>query len=283
MKKFLVFLLLSIILFYGVHFMFERNDPSKGEPRRIEVGMGMTVKEFIERNHLEMGPWKPQQYIVDVDDIGDWMPIQFTDNWIALRLVEGEQSFELPPGRTLHVSQRAGVINGIALRPFAQPRPLNEMHDYVVELLKMLETKGWQPSSPIKVPSKPEDFDFGGKSLFAELTSSSGSILQMNLRDYGLAPKQESFILKFDPTHKPSEESRTYLLQVTVDRGVSDISYGDLIYPRRIFETGDVTQPLPLRFWIEDPDWTPEKAGMVPTTPEERANAESSKWKMPTK
>jgi hypothetical protein len=70
---------------------------------------------------------------------------------------------------------------------------------------------------------------------------------------------------------------------VTVDRGVSDISYGDLIYPRRIFETGDVTQPLPLRFWIEDPNWTPEKAGMVPTTPEERANAESSKWKMPTK
>lgn len=97
MKKFLVFLLLSIILFYGVHFMFERNDPSKGEPRRIEVGMGMTVKEFIERNHLEMGPWKPQQYIVDVDDIGDWMPIQFTDNWIALRLVEESRALSCRP------------------------------------------------------------------------------------------------------------------------------------------------------------------------------------------
>lgn len=263
--------------------MFKRDDPSTGDPRLIEVGMGMTVKEFIERNHLEVGPWKQQEYVVDVDNIGDWMPIQFTDNWITLHVLDGAQSFDLPPGRTLYVSQQAGRINGVALRPFAQPRPLSEMHDYIVKLLSQLESKGWQPTLAITVPSKPEDFDSGGKSSFAELKSSSGNILQMNLRDYGLAPKQESFILKFDPTYKPAEQSRTYLLQVTVDSTEEIPSYGELIYPRRIFETGDVTKPLPLRYWIDDPVWTPEKAGMVPTTREERANAESSKWKMPPK
>lgn len=282
-KKFVLVCVLLIALFYGVKFMFQRDDPANGEPRHIEIGMGMTVREFVERNHLPTGPWEPQGYMVDANDIGDWMPIQFVDNWIALHVLDGDQSFELPPGRTLHVSQEAGRTNGMALRPFAQPRPLGEMRDYIVKLLAQLQAKGWQPTSPIKVPSRPEDFDIVGKSLFASLESPSGSILQMNLRDYGLAPKQESFILKFDPSHKPAEQSRTYLLQVTVDDMVDTPGYADLMYPRRIFETGDVTKALPLRYWIENPDWTPEKAGMVPTRPEERDNPESSKWKMPPK
>ncbi|TDK31277.1 hypothetical protein E2F50_20260 [Rhizobium deserti] len=247
----------------------------------IEVRMGMTVREFIERNHLQVGPWKAQEYVVDANDIGDWMPIQFTDHWIALHVLDAEQSFELPPGRTLHVSQEAGRISGVALRPFAQPRLLDEMREYIVGLLTQLEAKGWQPTLAIKVPSQVEDFDAGGKSSFADMKSPSGNILQMNLRDYGLAPKQESFIFKFDPNPKPAEQSRTYLLQVTVDSTQEMRGYGDLIYPRRIFESGDVTKPLPLRYWLEDPDWTPEKAGMIPTKPEERSNAESSKWKMP--
>ena len=263
--------------------MSKPNDPSKGAPRKIEVGMQMTVKDLISRNNLRIGPREPQGYVIDVDYLTDWMPIFFDDNWIALQVLEGAQSFELPPGRTLQITQRAGRIDGLAFRPFDQPRSLNEMHDYIASLIATLEEKGWQPTLRIKIPSKPEDFDSNGKSLFAEMKSPGGSSLQMNLRDYRLAPRQESFILSFDPSHKPAEASKTYLLEVTVSSSENEVSYGDLIYPRRIYELGDVQKELPLRYWIEDPDWTPEKAGMVPTTPEERATPESSKWKMPPK
>ena len=283
MKKILLTLLFLFAAFYGVNYMFKRNDPAKGESRLIEIATEMTVKQFIEQNHLEMGPREPQGYVIPVDKITDTMPIQFVDNWIRLRVEDGAQSFELPPGRTLHVDQKAGRIHGLAFRPFAQPRPLPEMHDYIVSLLAMLEQKGWRPTSPTKVPSKPEDFDFNGKSLFAELVSPSGNVLQMNLRDYGMAPKQESFILNVNPAHTPAAESRTYLLQVTMDNDNGDISYSDMLYPRRIFVHGSEKKDISLRLWIDDPDWTPQKAGMVPTTPEERPHSYSSKWKMPEK
>lgn len=263
--------------------MSSPTDPSRSEPHKIEVGMGMTVRDLIERNNLKMGPREPQRYVIDVDYLTDWMPIFFDDNWIALRVLEGAQSFDLPPGRTLQVTQRAGRIDGLAFRPFDQPRSLSEMHDYIATLIATLEEKGWQPTVQIKIPSKPEDFDSNGKSLFAEMKSPSGSSLQMDLRDYGLAPKNESFILSLNPNQTPAAESKTYLLQVTVSNSENEVSYGDLIYPRRIYELGEVQKELPLRYWIEDPDWTPEKAGMVPTTPEERASSGSSKWKMPPK
>lgn len=276
-------LVIVVVIFGGGYLLPKSNDPSDSAPRQIDVGMQMTVKDFITRNNLSMGPREQQGYVIDVDYLTDWMPIFFDDNWITLRFIEGAQSFELPPGRTLQITQRAGRIDGLAFRPFDQPRPLNEMHDYIANLIVTLEGKGWQPTLRIKIPSKSEDFDSTGKNLFAEMQSPSGSSLQMSLRDYGLAPKQESFILSFDPTHKSADESRTYLLEVTLSSSENEISYGDLIYPRRIYELGDVKKELPLRYWINDPDWTPQKAGMVPTTPEERANSESSKWKMPPK
>ncbi|AKI00502.1 hypothetical protein IMCC20628_01792 [Hoeflea sp. IMCC20628] len=262
--------------------MFRRNDPALGKPRVIEIGMQMTLKEFIERNQLSIGPRVEQGYKIDADKLTDRMPILFDDNWIELHYLEGNFSFELPPGRTLQITQEAGRVNGFAIRPFAQPLPLNEIRDYTEALVATLKHKGWQVNPPLNIPSTPEDFDLSGKSLFAEMSSAGGNILQMNLRDYGLAPKQESFILNFNPFHKSAEATRSYLLQITIDTGEVAPSYSDLIYPRRIFVNGDVKKPVPLRLWIQDPDWTPQEAGMVPTAREERQSRESSKWKIPS-
>lgn len=263
--------------------MFKQNDPADGEPRTIEVAMRMTVKDFIDRNKLPTGPHTPQGYEVDVDKAMDTGPVFFEDNWISLRVLDGAQSFDVIPGRTLQISQVAGIINGAAFRPFAQPKPLDEVRIYATELIRSLEAKGWQPTSPIQVPSGPEDFNSGGKNLFAILKSPSGNELALTMRDYGLAPRYESWIIALDPTAEPAKSTRTYLLDVDVTNFEGDLSYGDLIYPRRIFEKGDAASYLPLRYWVDDPHWTPEKAGMVLKKPEERANAESSKWKMPTK
>ncbi len=283
MKKLLIFLILLIALTYVWNFMFQIKDAADSEPRSIEVAMRMTVRDFLDRNKLQTGPRVPQGYVVDIDNIGDTSPIFFDDNWISLHVLDGAQSFDVIPGRTLQISQVAGIIDGAAFRPFAQPKPLDEVRTYVTELIRSLEAKGWQATSQIRMPSGPEDFDSGGKSLFAILKSPSRNELALTLRDYGLAPRQESWIIAPDPTAQPAKSTRTYLLDVDVTNFEGDLSYGDLIYPRRIFEKGETASYLPLRYWVEDPGWTPEKAGMVPKKPEERANAESSKWKMPPK
>lgn len=282
MKKYTVLIILAAIALAGAHFMFKRHDPAQDAPHKIEVGMRMTVKELIARNGLGMGARVAQGYVIDVDKLDDVMPMYLDDNWITLHVLDGGQSFDLPPGRTLQITQKAGRVTGISFRPFAQPRPLSDMQAYVTDLIASLEKKGWQRSSSSKIPSGPEDFDAGGKSLFGAMRSPSGSELMMTLRDYGLAPKRESFILFPDPTHRPAESTQTYLLEIDVSDGISS-GYGDFIYPRRIFETGDKNQALPMRRWIEDPDWTPEKAGMVPATAEERTKSDTSNWKMPPK
>ncbi|WP_284776455.1 hypothetical protein [Agrobacterium sp. lyk4-40-TYG-31] len=282
MKKISFIIFAVLVLFSGWQLMFKRDDPAQNPPRVIEVGMGMTVKNFIERNRLEMGKRVPQGYGIDVDKLTDVMPIFFDDNWIALRFLDGAQSFNLPPGRTLQVSQRAGRVIGISFRPFAQPRPLKDMIIYVNELLGTLEKEGWKPTSPSTPPANADDFDSAGKNIFAEMVATSGSKLQMTLRDYGLAPRHESFILLPDPTYKPAESSRTYLLEVDV-MDYDGRVYEELIYPRRLFETSDLDKAIPLRRWIENPDWFPEKAGMVPTSSEERAQPDFSNWKMPSR
>ncbi|UHS59995.1 hypothetical protein [Agrobacterium vaccinii] len=283
MKKHLTLLALIGLATLGVYLMFKQNDPADSEPRTIEVAMRMTVRDFLDRNKLQTGPRVPQGYVVNIDKIGDTSPIFFDDNWISLHVLDGAQSFDVIPGRTLQITQRAGIINGAAFRPFAQPKPLDEARTYVTELITSLEAKGWQPTSQIRVPSGPEDFDSGGEMLIAIMKSPSGNDLDLTLRDYGLAPKQESWIIAPDPNAEPAKSTRTYLLDVDVTNFEGDLSYGDLIYPRRIFEKGDFRSRLPLRYWVDDPHWTPEKVGMVPTTPDERPNAESSKWKMPPK
>ncbi|QEI07662.1 hypothetical protein FXN63_18815 [Pigmentiphaga aceris] len=280
MKKLLFLIALAVCVLIGAYLIFKRHDPAQDAPRKIEVGMRMTVNDLIERNRLDMGPRVPQGYVIDVDKLGDVMPMYFDDNWITLHLLDGDQIFDLPPGRTLQISQNAGRVIGLSFRPFAQPRPLSDMQAYVTDLIASLERKGWQRTSSSKIPAGPEDFDVGAKSVFGAMRSPSGSELTMTLRDYGLAPKHESFIIVPDPTHKPAQRSQTYLLEIDVGDGRTE-GYAELVYPRRIFETGDKNHALPLRRWIEAPDWTPEKAGMVPTTAEERAKPDASDWKMP--
>ena len=47
------------------------------------------------------------------------------------------------------------------------------------------------------------------------------------------------------------------------------------------FLYGDKNKEVPLRVWIEDPDWTPQEAGMIPVPPEERSKYDPTYWKMP--
>ncbi len=247
MKKTLKVFLIIAVAVYPINLVFKRNDPAEGEPRFIDIDLRMSVKDFIEHNGLGIGPWVPQGYALDADEILDVSPLFFQDNWISLRVLDGDRSFELPPGRTLSIGQNAGRIFDFYFRPFAQPKPMDEIRPYLVDLVALLESKGWRPTLPVNIPSKLEDFDSGGKIIFAEMVSPSGNTLQLDLRDYGLAPRYESFILVLDPFHQPAKSSNTYLLGVSVSNYEDSLSYSDLIYPRRIFEKGHSSEALSLR------------------------------------
>jgi hypothetical protein len=255
-----------------------QDDPADEVPKSIRIAIGMTVRDFIAQNGLTIGEREPHGFAIAADRILDWMPIIFDDHWIEFTASDGEQSFTLPPGRTLHVSQTAGRIEGLAFRPFAFPQPLNDVLAYVDTLTAHLRADGWQPTGSVETPRTVADFDSNGKALFGEHTSRNGAVLQMNIRDYGLAPRSESWII--DPFAPRREETRTYLLQITLDQKDTP-GYDELIYPRRIYENGDKNADLPLRVWIEDPDWSPAAAGMVPVPPDRRPRYDWSGWEMP--
>ncbi|KQO76087.1 hypothetical protein [Rhizobium sp. Leaf262] len=260
--------------------VWPRYDPADEAPKPIQVTIGMTVREFIAVNGVRIGPQEPNGYTIDADKLVDWMPIMFTDNWIIPKFTDGAQSFTMPPGRTLHISQLAGRITGVAFRPFDFPKPLSEVTAYADQLIGELRASGWRASGKAQVPRSVEDLDFAGKALFGEHISANGSILQINIRDYGLAPISESWII--DPFAAPLEETRTYLLQVTLDEEARE-SYSERIYPRRIFLNGNQKDELPMRAWIDDPDWTPQSVGMVPVPPEKRAPIDATDCVMPEK
>ena len=57
-----------------------------------------------------MGKRVPQGYGIDVDKLTDVMPIFFDDNWIALRFLDGAQSFNLPPDAHFKSPSARGVL-----------------------------------------------------------------------------------------------------------------------------------------------------------------------------
>jgi hypothetical protein len=278
-------LFVTAILLIGITMFDFSSDPSSRSPKIITIAPRMTMKDFIAINDLSVGPRIKHGFAINADKIDDVSPIFFDDHWIKLEVRDDEYSFTLPPGRTLFIRQEAGRIIGFAFRPFAQPQPLEEIRTYIITLLENLEAKGWKPSHDIKVPEEPEDLGFSGENLFANLNSASGNSIQLYLTDYGLAPKSESFILALNPSANPAEASHTYLLQVTVnDADIARVMsfYGNLVEPRRIFVNGSRNEALPLRAWIDDPDWTPQQAGMVEVPAEERTKIDPLFWKIPS-
>ncbi|MBB3952579.1 hypothetical protein [Aureimonas jatrophae] len=257
---------------------WSRADPADEAPKPIHIAIGMTVRDFVAQNGLSIGEREPHGFAINADRIVDWMPILVDDPWIELTASDGEQSFTFPPGRTLHVSQTAGRIQGLAFRSFAIPKPLEELVAYVDTLRGQLQAGGWKRRFSGDTARTTADFDGNGMVLFGQYLSQSGSVLQMTIQDYGLAPRSESWII--DPSAQPREETRTYLLQITLDQ-TDPPGYDELIYPRRIFVNGDKEIELPLRVWVDDPDWSPAAAGMVPVPLERRRHYDWSKWEMP--
>jgi hypothetical protein len=262
--------------------LFGNDDPAKNSPRHITIRLGETVRDLIARNGLAVGPYDGgHDFTVDVDKIADVSPVIFGDHWLSLTLDDGPYGFALPPGRTLFISQMAGRITDFTFTPFAQPQPLAQIADTTAEFVRHLEALGWRDARPAKIPRSPDDLDVLTKSLIVfQGKTPDGQTVDVTIKDLGMIPKSESYILKLAPAPR-REPSQTYILVVGVYADTHNLSYADRIYPRRIFVNGDKDARLRLRAWVDDPDWSPEAAGMVAATAEQRAQPDASAWVMP--
>lgn len=263
-------------------------DPSNSPPRPTKISLGQTVRDFLRANEIpaEVGrkntPDK-NHYAVAVDVVGDTDPIIFGDHWIRLTFEDGQQGLELPPGRTLFIDQEAGRIKSFSFTLFDQPHPLEETNRLSKALMDGFLAEGWAPrtanSMTFALTDWDEDFQRGGEKIYAQLKDRDGNLLNFTVADLAKAPSNPSYL--FAPAlPRPQRDVPVYVIRIGLYWAHrNDLSYGDLIYPRRLFVQGNTDKPLPLRVWVDDPDWTPQKHGMTDLG----GTGENRRWSLPQK
>ena len=264
------------------------DDPSKLPPRKLQIALGQTVRDFMQTNGLLAQSGRSampdvNSYAVALDVIADTSPIIFGDHWIALALKVGAQIFELPAGRTLFIDQEAGRIKGFSLTPFQKALPLMETNQMVKPLLDQFLAKGWIPkianSLTFALTDDDPDFARSGEKIYGQLKDGEGNLMNVTVSNLASVASQSAYILA-PSAGRPVHQPPVYVIRLGFYWAHDgDLSYGDLVYPRRIFVNGNKNQALRLRPWVEDPDWTPEKHGMV----DQGGTGESRRWLLPRK
>jgi len=123
------------------------DDPSTLPPRKMQIALGETVRDFMQVNGLPAEDGRVDtpdhnHYAVALDVIADTGPIIFGDHWIAPSVKLGTQSFELPAGRTLFIDQEAGRIKSFTFTPNAKAQPLLETNRLVKPMLDWFLGRG---------------------------------------------------------------------------------------------------------------------------------------------
>ena len=263
-------------------------DPSKSSPREMVISLGETVRDFMQSNDLSAEKGRvdvpdTNHYAVAVDVIADTGPIVFGDHWIHLTVKEGDKTYDLPAGRTLFIDQEAGRIKSFSFTPFAKALPLDQTNRQVKEVLDGFLAKGWKPkvanSMTFALTDQDSDFAQRGEKIYAQLKDDAGNLLNATVANLAAAQSQPSYLVA-PPPERPAHDPPIYVVRLGLYWARrNDLSYGDLIFPRRLFVNGDKDKVLRLRPWMEDPDWTPQQHGMI----DQGGQGESKRWSVPRK
>ena len=287
-KGFYAMALVAILAATAFHFFrsASMDDPSKYPPRPMQISLGQTVRDFMQVNGLSAERGRVDtpdrnNYGVALDVISDTGPIVFGDHWIAPRVTIGKQQFELPPGRTLFIDQEAGRIKSFSFTPNAKAQPLQETNRLVKPMVDWFLATGWTPkvANSLTFALTDEDVDFkrSGEKIYAQLKDGEGNLVNLTVSNLASMPSQPAYILAPSP-ERPPHVPPVYLIRLGFYWAHrNDLSYGDLIFPRRLFVNGDKDKILRLRSWVDDPDWTPQKHGMVSLG----GTGEARRWSVP--
>ncbi len=262
------------------------DDPSKLPPRQIQISPGQTVRHFMQVNHLPAAAGRVDtpdrnNYALALDVIADTDPIIFGDHWIAPVVVIGAQRFELPAGRILFVDQEAGRIKSFSFTLNAQALPLQQTNRQVKPMLDWFLTAGWTPevanSLTFALSDDDADFKRSGEKIYAQIKDGQGNLLSVTVSNLASMPSLPSYIFAPAP-QRPAHDPPVYVIELGFFWAHrNDLSYGDLIYPRRLFVNGNKDKVLRLRAWVDDPEWTPHQHGMIDLG----GTGEARRWSLP--
>lgn len=262
------------------------DDPSTHPPRKMQIALGQTVRDFMQANGLPAENGRVDtpdrnDYAVALDVIADTGPIVFGDHWIAPAVTVGRQTIDLPPGRTLFIDQEAGRIKSFNFTPHAKAQPLLDTNRLVKPMLDWFLGRGWTPktANSLTFALTDDDVDFkrGGEKIYAQLKDADGDLVNVTVANLALAPSQPAYIIA-PPPERPAHAPPVYVIRLGFYWARrNELSYGDLIYPRRLLVNGSKNEILRLRPWVDDPDWTPQKHGMVDLG----GTGEARRWKLP--
>jgi len=252
-----------------------RTDRLSAPPQKIKIRLGESVKDFIRVNGA------PSNYggqPIDFDRIQDEYlpPLWFQDKWIQLVYEDPKYGFELPAGKTLTIRQTLGTIEHFQFTPFADAMPFEETDARVRQIIDMLLDIGWRPRGKLHLPKDENDEETRkARNIYAQLKNDDGNELEITVLNLAAFPYVSTSVLE-----KDAQMGRTRIARYMIEVGLyrkSDLTrdtYRDLLYPRRLFVNGDRKKPLSLRVWVDDPDWTPKRAGMI---------KRGTDWSMPQK
>ena len=262
------------------------DDPSTSPPRQMQIALGQTVRDFMQANHLPAENGRVDtpdrnNYAVALDVIADTGPIVFGDHWIAPVVAVGTQAVALPAGRTLFIDQEAGRIKSFVFTPNAKAEPLPETNRLVKPMLDWFLGRGWVPrtanSLTFALTDEDADFKRSGEKIYAQLKDADGNLVNVTVANLASAPSQPAYILA-PPPERPKHVPPVYVVRLGFYWAHrNDLSYGDLVYPRRLFVNGSKDAILRLRPWVDDPDWTPQQHGMVDLG----GRGEARRWALP--
>ncbi|MET0429186.1 MAG: hypothetical protein ABW026_11900 [Microvirga sp.] len=266
LKRVRAILLLGLILGGCDGMPGDEPDPADRPPQTLTIRVDETLHDLLRHN---------PELAIDFDRVADTDPIIFGDHWIKVVYDEGDHRLEFDPGRTLMIGQTAGRIESITFNPHRDALPFQDMDAFAKREIRKVEDKGWTRTYS-GIPGSEDEITktLDGTKIYATLTNGRGVTMALTVSNLSRVPSMPSYILLKNPPPRPVYEQPVYVMKIYIGLEASGgwFDYRNSVYARRLLVNGSEYEELPLKVWVDDPDWTPLKAGMI---------RDSERWNLP--
>ena len=258
----LVIGLLAVGLLIGVYRGYSAYRHAQREPLYLTTFVGDTMAAFSERNGL------PREDFTEKQDTSAHYRQAAVSRWedptkIVLTYLAGDCSVTLPAGRKFSARYMAGYINNVFMMLPLEPMRLREARRVTHGLVRQLEAAGWTRKL-YNSPIKRTDFTNGRKRVGRwHLCGDPEIVAHLMLRDYHDMPPGSLIPPAILGGSPPEDAPLELLLKVGIGFTVSYTTerykmWKALLDARRRAVHGDADKALPLKVWLDDPDWRPD-------------------------
>ncbi len=247
--------------------------------RDIRMNIGQSIGELIQQKQFRLEEFDP-----DLDD--DHFLLLFIlgqtpglKQQISLTIGPEPCAVTLPGAHIIGFGQRAGILRSASAARLEKPQlTFAQVMDQIVRIRAEFKAKGWKQLNEEK-PEPTSGDELVGRFFRGEHEKprvqvnkwqhcvNSDVKMRVDIKRHNFGPKAAMtppVLLSPGLPEDQIPKKPYFYLSISISNSkVSLFNYfGQLINPRRIFENGSIKEEVPLRHWIEDPDWRPKDHGM---------------------